>query len=204
MNINCKELAERYLLNQNPLYTLSFPISILFAIVIFGMAKAFKWSSNSYINQILIPILSLLLMMVILDIISRTMISPMERNNLIHQCRSSKSKPIENFSSLILPEEMPQYKKDAIIEAREAVYSIDGPISPLSNIIPYPLESKPLGEMCIQNSNCCGLCSGSGSNPCNLIAPIPGPQWLPQSAKTVQERMAKNEYTAPVCNFKRI
>ena len=88
MNINCKEVAERHLLNQNPLYTLSFPLSLLIAIIIFGMAKAYNWSSNSYINQILIPILSFLIVMVILDVISRCMISNDERNKIISECKS--------------------------------------------------------------------------------------------------------------------
>ena len=65
MELNCKEIVERYLLNQNPLYAFSFPIAILVAIIFFGVAKAYKWSDNSYVNQLLIPILALLLTMVL-------------------------------------------------------------------------------------------------------------------------------------------
>ena len=61
MDINCEQVAEKYLLNQNPLYAFSFPLSILIAIIVFGISKAYELSDNSYINQILVPILALLL-----------------------------------------------------------------------------------------------------------------------------------------------
>jgi phosphate/sulfate permease len=79
MEINCGKIAENYLLIKNPIYSFSFPISILVAIIVFGFAKAYKWSNNSYVNQILIPVLALLLTMVLLDIISRLMISKDEK-----------------------------------------------------------------------------------------------------------------------------
>lgn len=209
MNINCKEVAERHLLNQNPLYTLSFPLSLLIAIIIFGMAKAYNWSSNSYINQILIPILSFLIVMVILDVISRCMISNDERNKIISECKSwgknsppPSNYPIENFSTMMNSEDILNEKVDNKLEVKKENYNVTFPISEIPNIFPSPLESKPTGDKCLQNSNCCSLCSGSDSNPCNIIAPIPGPQWIPQSAKAVQERLVKNDYTKAVCNFK--
>ena len=51
MEIDCDSLVQRYLLLKNPLYTFNFPISILIAIIVFGFAKAYKFSDNSYINQ---------------------------------------------------------------------------------------------------------------------------------------------------------
>ena len=34
------------------------------------------------------------------------------------------------------------------------------------------------------NDPCQSLCSGSGQIPCNVVAPVPGPQWQPQSASS--------------------
>ncbi len=48
-------------------------------------------------------------------------------------------------------------------------------------------------------SNQCNLCSGMGMNPNNLVAPIPGPTWLPQSAESVQNRLKNGIYTAGKC-----
>jgi hypothetical protein len=209
MNINCKEFAERHLLNQNPIYTFSFPISLLVAILVFGFAKAFNWSDNSYINQILIPILTLLLSMVLLDIIARQMISKEKKSMLINECKSWHNKPlnnnypIEKFTSMEKPSVLSGEKhleivEEKVLNEKEVVVT---PLAEIPHISPFPIESKPIGEMCIQNSNCCGLCSGSGINPCNIIAPIPGPQWIPQSAKNVQERLVKEDYTKAVCDF---
>ena len=51
MEIDCDSLVQRYLLLKNPLYTFNFPISILIAIIVFGFAKAYKFSDNSYIKS---------------------------------------------------------------------------------------------------------------------------------------------------------
>ena len=51
---------------------------------------------------------------------------------------------------------------------------------------------------CLLNSSCNVLCSGEG-NPCNLVAPIPGPQWQPQSAEAVQRRLINKDYTKAYC-----
>ena len=93
MEVDCTSLVQRYLLLKNPLYTFNFPISILVAIIVFGYCKAYKVSDNSYINQILIPIVALLLSMVILDLISRSMISTGEVERLSKLCSSWMNDP---------------------------------------------------------------------------------------------------------------
>ena len=54
MHINCEKLVETFLLNKNPLYTFSLPISLIISIIVFGIAVNNNWSINSYILQILI------------------------------------------------------------------------------------------------------------------------------------------------------
>ena len=232
MEINCETAVEKYLLNQNPLYAFSFPLALLVAIIMFGIAKAYKWSENSYINQILIPILAFLLTMVLIDVISRTMIKKEEKMRLLELCkqlmtnRSSKNHPllskmvnnykeksnIESFSSgnfsiqdnimhnNLMSNERELTNKETVVNSSKNM-PID-PICEIPNIIPYPLDAKSNGTTCIQNSNCCSLCSGSNDNPCNIIAPIPGPQWLPSSAETVQNNLKNNIYTPSKCVIK--
>ena len=79
---------------------------------------------------------------------------------------------------------------------------VESLLDEIPNMSPFPLESHPNGNMCIQNSNNCNLCSGSNQNPDNLVAPIPGPQWMPQSAEYVQNRLVNNNYSASVCPIK--
>ena len=71
MHINCEKLVETYLLNQNPLYTFNFPIALIISIIVFGISVHYKWSNNSYILQILIPISVLLLSIMLLDMIAK-------------------------------------------------------------------------------------------------------------------------------------
>lgn len=227
MDLNCEKIVEKYLLIQNPLYSFNFPISILLAIILFGVAKAYKWSDNSYVNQILIPILGFLLSMVIIDAISRMMISKEEMSKLLMLCKQWQHDPkvkghpeeikkinmdiisnykIENFSN-----ETEELKKKLInkindekknIEPKLNSNSVEIPLAQIPNINPSPLNAKPDGNICIENSDCCNLCSGTNENPCNIIAPIPGPQWMPQSAEAVQNRLVNNDYTMARCPIK--
>lgn len=227
MEINCETAVEKYLLNQNPLYAFSFPLALLVSIIIFGIAKAYKWSDNSYINQILIPILAFLLTMVLIDVISRMMIKKEEKVRLVELCKSLMSNPSSSINHPLLNKMLNNYKEksniesftsedfssqhniihDSLMSNKNTIVnnSTNMPIDPICeipNIIPYPLEAKSNGSTCIQNSNCCSLCSGSNDNPCNIISPIPGPQWLPSSAETVQNNLKNNIYTPSKCIIK--
>jgi hypothetical protein len=229
MEINCEQIVENYLLNKNPLYAFRFPLSILFAIVFFGIAKAYNWSENSYVNQILIPILVFLLTMVLLDIISRFMISKQEMSRLVQLCKlwmhdpSVKNHPI--LSKIIDMNAVANYNNIESFTIQDNTYNnnldndrqevinkvldenkkivkenVENPISEIANISPSPLEYKKENALCIEPSGSCSLCSGSNSNPYNLIAPIPGPQWLPQTAEAVQNRLVNNDYTKASCS----
>jgi hypothetical protein len=304
--INCTKIVEEYLLNKNPLYTFSFPLSLLIAIIMFGVAKARQWSENSYINQILIPILAFLGTMVLIDIISRMMISSEEKDYLIKKCKIWMHDPdvandpvlskiidmnlvinydensaIENFSNANLEqnqdydnieqnqdydnieqnqdydnfeqnqdydnfeqnqdydnfEQNQDYEnfegkspKSSIMEeftiqdnnidnitkynenlndimkVNEIVFQeqrknykeiVEYPISEIPNISPYPvkLEYPDDFERCVGgNTHDMNLCSGPDTQENPMHYPVPGPQWLPQSAETVQMRLAKNDY----------
>lgn len=223
MEINCEEVVKKYLLNKNPLYAFSFPISILVGIIIFGCCKAYNWSDNSYVNQILIPILAFLLSMVFIDIIARLMISKHELNKLVQLCNlwmhdptvknhpilskiidmnlvsSYNAKSIESFSNFqeLKTKENPKFVNNQPL-AQPPVQLTD-PIAEIPSFSPSPLEYKTEQSQCIENSNCCNLCSGSNENPCNLVSPIPGPQWLPRTAEAVQNNLVNNNYTNAKC-----
>ena len=222
MEINCDSAVEKYLLNQNPLYAFSFPLSLLVAIIIFGIAKAYKWSENSYINQILIPILAFLLTMVLIDVISRMMIKKEDKLRLVELCKSLMNNPSSSNHPL-LSNMLNDYKEKSNIESfSSGNFSIQNlhnnlksnekdnvinnmpidPICEIPNISPLSLNAVSNGTTCIENSNCCSLCSGTNDNPCNIIAPIPGPQWLPSSAETVQNNLKNNIYTPAKCIIK--
>ncbi len=229
MDINCEKIVEKYLLIQNPLYAFSFPISILVAIIVFGIAKAYKWSNNSYVNQILIPIVALLVSMVLLDLISRMMISREDKIKLSHLCKIWMHDPVvkgnrkmiqnmdmnmianyrvENFTAdvpnKVVNTSRPEVSRELTRQIKSNIdnNNVEPVIDEIPRVSPFPLENKPNGMMCIQNSNGCNLCSGSGQNPDNIVAPIPGPQWMPQSAESVQNRLMNNMYTPSTCPIK--
>ncbi len=264
MHFCSEKMIENYLLYKNPLYAFRFPLALLFGIIIYGYVEMKKWSDNSYINQLLIPFASILLMMVILDMIARMMISKKEKKRLMLLCKMFKGKvlakglsnmldlsmlenydgQIEGFTNSedgsvqtaieekeekdikelfdVSAQALQQRMKDAMIMSNEMQEpegfeskrpQIGEPMDYESNqqfvnladdtlalhSSPMNLESKPVNSKCISGSNCCSLCSGMGDNPCNIIAPIPGPQWLPQTAAAKQQELKSGKYTPSVC-----
>jgi hypothetical protein len=249
--MNCEKIVESFLLNKNPLYIFSFPISLIISIIVFGFATNNKWSSNSYILQILIPIVVLLLSMVSLDMISRMMISFDEKDRLMKLCNLWMHNPnvrnnpilnnIQNADMDLIslyngkiegfenngnvqgdPTLMvnPLAEKDNSIKGNEIkdnmtngfindqnklIEEIDsiGANDEKSSLTPAPIDYESnQSSMCIEKSNSCSLCSGSNSNPSNLVAPVPGPQWIPQTAEYVQQRLKNNDYTKAKCTMK--
>jgi phosphate/sulfate permease len=204
MNISCEQIVEKYLLRQNPLYAFNFPISLLIAIIIFGMSKAFQWSSNSYVIQILIPILAFLLSMVAIDLLSKVMINKTTYNNMLNTCKlwSTDNKKKHNFEHFENEYIENNEDKEEFVNSHKVVENInivENPIETISNLTPFPIESiNESNAKCIENSNCCNLCSGT-NNPCKIIAPIPGPQWMPQTAETVQNNLKNQIYTPGKC-----
>lgn len=208
MDLNCKSVIERYFLNNNPLYAFSLPLSILIAIITFGFAKAYNWSDNSYINQILIPILALVLSLVVIDIIARLMLPKKEMSELVNKCKlwTNNQNIKEKFTSKrILQEEeskeffLPNINNPISDSEKTSNETVENPIETIGNLSPFPLEAKQYDSKCIIDSNSCNLCSGTDTNPFDIIAPIPGPNWLPQTAKSVQNRLVNNDYTSSKC-----
>ena len=215
MDINCTNSVEKYLLNKNPLYAFSFPIALIVGIFFFGISKAYNWSDNDYVNQILIPIVAVLLTMVLIDFISRAMITKEEKMHMIDKCElwKKKKKNIETFSSgnfTIQDNEIHNNLKstdntsiikekamNSMIEKND--FHVEIPISQIPTFEPSPYESLKINDKCTDGKTCFQLCSGVDKKPENMVAPIPGPTWLPKSAETVQNDLKNNIYSIGSC-----
>jgi hypothetical protein len=72
---------------------------------------------------------------------------------------------------------------------------------PLGDTFPpsSKIKSSTDSGCLLGKNNCTPLCSGTGKNSCNIIAPVPGPQWQVQRANTVQNRLNKNIFVPAIC-----
>jgi hypothetical protein len=253
MDICSEKMIEQYLLFKNPLYAFRFPIALLLGIFIYGYFEMKHISSNSYIQQILIPIASILFIMVLIDMISRIMVSQNEKERLMKLCKLFMAQPhmkgrtidiymIENYKGEIegfenkdgsqIPQiptvsELPQQESQVIMDSFAPRQKSDKKLNPqmerlrkhymkkekfenqiitmpydaLSKNVETPLSlpTPDVSSKCIQKSDCCNLCSGSGENPCGVVTAIPGPQWLPQTARTKQQEIASGQFTPSIC-----
>jgi hypothetical protein len=254
MDICSEKMIEQYLLLKNPLYAFRFPIALLLGIFIYGYFEMKKISSNSYINQILIPIAAILFVMVLIDMISRVMVSQNEKERLMKLCKMFMAQPhmkgrtidiymIENYNGKVAGFEtkdqsqtpqMPTVSEmatensgvimDPFAVRQKSLTNIDAsmdkfrkqyskkekfenqglvtmPYDSFSKNVENPLSLPAVDESgkCIEKSNCCNLCSGSGENPCKVVTAIPGPQWLPQTARSKQQEIVSGQMTPSTC-----
>lgn len=72
---NCKYIVEDYLLGKSALYNSRGALSILATLAILGCTKYLSISNNSYVNQLVIPITTFILCMIIITIVARLLIS---------------------------------------------------------------------------------------------------------------------------------
>lgn len=235
IDICSEKLIENYLLYKNPLYAFRFPIALILGIFLYGYFEMKQVTDNSYLQQILIPLASILFVLVLLDMAARMMIDQDEKQRLIKLCKLFMSQPhmkglkldiamIENYKGKMEDLEQPKdsTQMDAEVPVMEPMIIPDTsksdflqyqdlehyknskhvqPFDPLSDDLETPTELpyKPQHGKCIQNSDCCQLCSGTGENPCNVVTAVPGPQWMPQTAKAKQEEMKNNQFTPNFC-----
>jgi len=65
----------------------------------------------------------------------------------------------------------------------------------------YSTGDAPEEECLMGEDKCFPLCSG-GVNNCDVVAPIPGPQWQVQKAATVQNRISHGVFSEASCPIK--
>ncbi len=102
----CKNIVKSFYLYQNPLYAFSFPIALICGIIVHGICIATKCSSNSYVVQIIIPILTILIVNWILMKVSCMMLDKNLIDSMTNKCisyvdniQSSNMNFTENFQS---------------------------------------------------------------------------------------------------------
>lgn len=229
--LDCENLIKEFLLNKNPFYQYRLPISILVSVLVFTSVINTKKIKNSYLLQIIIPLGVLVLVYLFINLISNLLISKNELIKMRHICKnwfgsmSIRNHPIlskitdldiiESYSSQTNTTSLEMLKKTLIPMEEERRPFIKESFSNIENNTKEETESfinsseylpvdkevtVPSSNKCLLSSSCGALCSGEGK-PDNLVAPIPGPQWQPQSAAAVQQRLANKDYTKAYCNF---
>ena len=245
-NDNCENMISDYLMNNNPIYKNRGVLSIIVAIITIAIAEYHNLSRNSFVNQLIIPISMFIVTIVLIDSVSRMLLSDEKKAELKNKCKLMINDP--NFSNnpgsymgknhyKINMDKVVRYNgdisgyhftQDGKGQMLERFQILDPALrkkripltrpdkKPLDNIDNVPLvysettaqRRLPLKAIdsslnnglgsCLINGSCGTLCSG-GTNNCKVVAPSPGPQWQPQSAKSVQERLMKGNYVPSTC-----
>lgn len=259
-NNNCNEMISDYLMNKNALFRFRGLISIIIAILGAGLSEYLKLSKNSYINQLIIPISIFIVVLIVIEVLSKLFLSKDKRDMLRMKCKQMINNPnfVKNPSSYLganhykinmdkvakyggaidgyhyspdgasqtrekfelLDSSLRKKRKQVVVDDLNAFVNLDNvptrvkeermnnglqvyshtPVSSqlsLKYIRQDPLD--PSDGKCLMENNCGFPCSGGNNKNCKVVAPVPGPQWQPQSAASVQNRLMNGNYTRPRC-----
>lgn len=86
-NDNCNDMISDYLMNHNPIYQHRGILSIIVAILTIAVAEYHKLSKNSYVNQLIIPVAMFIVSMVIIELVSKLLISKDKMSELRNKCK---------------------------------------------------------------------------------------------------------------------
>lgn len=65
--------------------------------------------------------------------------------------------------------------------------------------LPTPPSQVSKKDCLLGKSKCNPICSGNNRNPCHLQTSVPGPQWQPQNASSVQNRLNNGDFVPNYC-----
>lgn len=116
----CVNVVKSYLLYQNPLYAFSFPISLIAAIVVYGICVYMKCSSNSYMLQLVIPILTIIVVNMLISLIAEMMINKSELNQLNALCVSMIQEGFEGKKELNMDEKKMEEVKSVNVPEKKS------------------------------------------------------------------------------------
>lgn len=251
--MNCEKIVESYLLNKSPLNHFKYLIALLGSIMMF-IYVINVYDFNQYTEQIIIPLLTFIVILIIIDVLTKLMINKVDKDRLIKQCQLWLNDPntqknprfkdnngllfvnmlaVENYSGMIegfdnqdniqsapdvidnnnvvidtkkenddntpthfINNDSPQPHNDNV----QVHHILESGDSLLRNKAPFGTESSDVNqkESCLFDTTCGSICSTKNTKaPC--VAPIPGPQWQPQSAQSVQQRLKNQNYTKNTC-----
>jgi hypothetical protein len=130
---DCSKVVESYLLYKNPLYVFSLPISLIIAIIVYGICVSIKYTSNSYMLQIIIPILTIIIVNIVIEFVSRAMLNKNEMSNLTKTCIQYLVKS-EHFENKPKDEKKEENKNQVNNQMPSYVESLRSPLKVTDNL----------------------------------------------------------------------
>lgn len=266
---SCKEIMYEYALLKNPIYQHKVSIAIIVAILFMGICQYHSFIKNSYMNQLILPLLTFLFTYSAIDIYARDSVDNELIATLIEKCEMWQKDPIvrqnatvvdDNGDPLVNPVEVENYNSETFRENfanfKNHIETMNEPkmtpkdqedfldISRASNfsnaddskneyfkscaggkhyciqpaVDNQMNDSDHMGTFNVDKANgvvrsawetkqqdpanndatygtpkCSTLVAGKQNN-CNVVAPIPGPQWMPERSMHTQARLARGDY----------
>lgn len=202
--MQCNRIIDNYLLNKNIIYKNRNLISLMIALI---SAEYIKLTKIELINKFIIPVCLYIVCMFLLEILITMILNNKERQDLKEKCilwindPDNKKKKVNDVAMMINLEEIKKYEKT---KENFETEKIKKDIKKKNKVVEnYKNNKNKLIEKVLKPQNINNLNNAVDLNVkrySNLQnPPVPGPQWNPQSAQQVQDRLNKGMYVSSFC-----
>ena len=211
MNKDYLSIARQRLESQCIICSNKIMITFILTIVILYSVKGFKFNN---LMDIIFPIILFAVIYIIVGTIGLSLMS----TKTIKKEYDNVKKTVQTYMNDLNDN---LFDKQKISEGN--AHNAE-PLPPLATTIRYPCPVKTLEKFelktksevdelkddkasaefgdfdigCLLKTTPCNVCSGTPVPP-GIVAPIPGPQWQPQNAETVQTRIASGNFVPSSC-----
>ena len=198
-SMQCNKIIDNYLLNRNFLFKNRNILSLFIALL---SAEYLKLTDVILINKFIIPICLYIVVMLLCEILITMVISNNERKSLKEKCMlwindpENKNKRVDNSIMILDLNEIKNYvkTKESFDNTNSENLNSENSNSENSNsnnskndfnkeLIQKVLRPNPTTYRNLKNP------------------PIPGPQWRPDSAEEVQDRLSGGMYVNSLCPY---
>ena len=203
-SLQCNKIIDNYLLNKNIIFKNR---NILSLIVALACAEYIKLTKVNLINKFIVPICLYIVCMLLLHVLITLVISNKERKMLKEKCMlwindpENKEKVTEKAVMILNLDEIKNYVKtrETFDNSDDKDNSVDSTITDIPTTVKSNLTAL---QQKIQNDLLHKLAPPDKITYSNLPnPPVPGPQWIPDSAEKVQNRLNTGMYVQSLCSF---
>lgn len=198
-SLQCNKIIDKYLLDNNVLYKYRNCIGVLVALI---SAEYISFGKNKLLNKFIVPICLYVVSLYAIEVLCRLLINKKDRVELKEKCMlwvndpENKKKRTKDKLFILNFDEIKNYNKT--IENFEVRENLENEVKNLENELKDKLHKKKVNDLVKKVLEPKSTTYRGLPNP----PPIPGPQWIPDTAKEVQDRLNNGMYVKSLCPYK--
>lgn len=205
--MNCNLIAKNTLMMQMPWYHYRFIIAVVLGFFIGIMFH----NKSSFGSSCIICLLVSIAVYYGIEYYAHLTVDKKKMAHLVEKCQKmSRAHHIvqaEEFDNVLSKNIRNTFNKYAGIPVQKTQEAFRNPYANInsqyevltSSPVPSPPAQVGTNACLLCDDSCSPVCSGANNNSCNLLISTPGPQWQPQHASSVQNRLNAGKFVPNYC-----